>query len=203
MYDVDITPFENHSWFSIRPAQQATHDNPLCFVKTGNSFTHLRCSSQSVMKKVLSFHLVLMLHLHKYRIGRVKRKKVELYKTVDLHWRAFCLKKMDQRFHHTFTCVVAGPTSCGKNEFVAKFIQHVKQLMTPTPQRIVWCYVEQQRHTVPTCHWLQNGVSIIRYRPYDFGTGNSSQKVKHLTWYLYFNPFSYFSLLILSSCCNA
>jgi len=27
------------------------------------------------MKKVLSFHLVLTLHLHKYRIDRVKRKK--------------------------------------------------------------------------------------------------------------------------------
>jgi len=64
----------------------------------------------------------------------VKRKKVELYKTVDLRWRAFCLTNMDERFHHLFTCVVAGPTSCGKNEFVAKFIQHVKQMMTPTPQ---------------------------------------------------------------------
>jgi len=75
MYAADITPFENHSWFSLRPAQQATHDNPLCFVKTGNTFAHLRCSTQSIMKKVLSFHLVLTLHLHKYRIGRVKRKK--------------------------------------------------------------------------------------------------------------------------------
>jgi len=36
------------------------------------------------MKKVLSFHLILTLHLHKYQVGRVKRKKFELYKTVDL-----------------------------------------------------------------------------------------------------------------------
>jgi len=89
------------------------------------------------MKKVLSFHLVLTLHLHKYRIDRVKRKKVELYKTVDLCWRVFCLRNMDERFHHPFTCVVTGPTNCGKTEFVAKFIQHVKRMMTPTPQRIV------------------------------------------------------------------
>jgi len=58
---------------------------------------------------------------------------------------------------------VTGPTNCGKNEFVAKFIQRVKQMMTPTPHRIVWCYGERQRRTVPTCHWLQNGVSIIKY----------------------------------------
>jgi len=90
-------------------------------------------------------------------------KKVDLYKTLDLHWRAFCLRNMDERFHYPFTCVVAEPTSCRKTEFVAKFIQHVKQMMTPTPQRIVWCYGEWQRRTVPTCHWLQNGVTIIKY----------------------------------------
>jgi len=120
MYAVDITPFENHSWFSLRPAQQATHDNPLCFVKSGNAFAHLRCSTQSIMKKSAVFSPCSSLHLHKCRIGRVKRKKVELYKTVDLRWRVFCLRNMDQRFHHPFTCVVAGPTSCGKTEFVAK-----------------------------------------------------------------------------------
>ena len=32
---------------------------------------------------------------------------------------------MDERFQHPFTCVVAGPTSCGKTESVAKFIQHL------------------------------------------------------------------------------
>jgi len=55
MYLVDMTPFENHSWFSLRPGQQATHDNPLCFVKTGNAFAHLRCSTQCIMKKSAVF----------------------------------------------------------------------------------------------------------------------------------------------------
>jgi len=77
---------------------------------------------------VLSFHLVLTLHLHKYRIGRVKRKKVELYKTVDLRWRAFCLRNMDARFHHLFMFVVAGPRTCGITEFVAKFILQYMQI---------------------------------------------------------------------------
>jgi len=110
--------------------------------------------------KVLSFHLVRTLHFDPYRIGRVKRKKVDLYKTLYLRWRAFCLRNMNERFHHPFTCVVAEPISCGKTEFVAKFIQHVKQMMTPTPQRVVWCYGGWQRRTVPTCHWLQNCASI-------------------------------------------
>ena len=75
MYAVDFTQFEKHSLFSLRPAEQATHDNQLCFAKTGNAFAHLRFTTQSIMKKVLSFHLVLTLHLDAYRIGRVKRKK--------------------------------------------------------------------------------------------------------------------------------
>jgi len=43
----------------------------------------------------------------------------------------------------------------------------------------------------------------IRYRRYDFGTGNSLQKIKHFTWYLNFHPFPYFSLFIFSSFCSA
>ena len=163
MYAVTFTRFEKPSWFSLRPTVRATHDNQLFFVNTDNAFVHLHCSTQSIMKKVLSFHLVLTLHLHPYRIGRVKRKKVELYKTFYLRCCAFCLRNMDERFHHSFTCVVTGPANCGKTEFVAKFIQHVKQMMTPTPQRIVWCYGERQRLTVPICHWSQNVVSMIKY----------------------------------------
>jgi len=33
LYVVDFTSFEKHSWFLLQPAQQATHDNRLCFVK--------------------------------------------------------------------------------------------------------------------------------------------------------------------------
>ena len=75
MHAVDFTPFEKHSRFSLRPTEQATYDNQLSFAKIGNAFAHLRCSTQSIMKKVLSFHFVLTLHVDPYRIGRVKRKK--------------------------------------------------------------------------------------------------------------------------------
>ena len=64
---------------------------------------------------------------------------------------------MDERFHHPFTCVVAGPTSCGKTEFVAKFIEHVKQMMTPSPQRIVCSYGEWQSRfdSVPNVEFIE------------------------------------------------
>jgi len=64
---------------------------------------------------------------------------------------------MDERFQHPFTCVVAEPTSCGKTEFVAKFIRHVKQMTTPSPQRIVWCYGEWQRrfYSVPNVEFIE------------------------------------------------
>jgi len=85
MYTVNFSRFEKHSWFKLQPAQRATHDNRLCFGKTDNAFVHLHCSTQSIMKKVLSFRLVLTLHLHQYRVGRVKREKVELYKMFYPH----------------------------------------------------------------------------------------------------------------------
>jgi len=66
----------------------------------------------------------LFLHFTFINIGLVvwNEKKVELYDTFYLRWRSFCLRNMDERFHHPFTCVVTGPTNCGKTEFVAKFI---------------------------------------------------------------------------------
>jgi len=79
-------------------------------------------------KKSAVFSSCSSVHLHKYRIGRVKRKKFELHKTVDLRWRVFCLRNMDKRFHQTFTCVVAESTSCGKTEYVAKFIFQYMQI---------------------------------------------------------------------------
>ena len=39
-----------------------------------------------------------------------------MYKTVDLRWRAFCLRKTVERFHHLFTCVnkLRKKRVCGK-----------------------------------------------------------------------------------------
>ena len=41
---------------------------------------------------------------------------------------------------HPFTSILAGPTGCGKTTFVQKLLKHVKDIVSPPPQRIVYCY---------------------------------------------------------------
>ena len=41
-----------------------------------------------------------------------------------------------------FTCVVAGPTGCGKTVFVSKLLAF--DLIIPRPRKVIWCYSEWQ-----------------------------------------------------------
>lgn len=52
--------------------------------------------------------------------------------------------KMDPRWKHPFTCIVAGPTACGKTVFMFKFINEACSLITPPPEKIIYCYGEYQ-----------------------------------------------------------
>jgi hypothetical protein len=47
-------------------------------------------------------------------------------------------------FYHSFNCVVAGPSQCGKTEFTFKLIRNAQSMIFPPPQRIVYCYGEWQ-----------------------------------------------------------
>jgi hypothetical protein len=69
-------------------------------------------------------------------------------------------KIRDVRWKHPFTCVVAGPTGCGKTEFVARLIRHVEVTVLPPPQRIVWSYGEWQ----PAYEDLKDGVEFVEGR---------------------------------------
>jgi hypothetical protein len=51
---------------------------------------------------------------------------------------------MDPRWQHPFTSVISGPTGAGKTVFVKKFIENIKEMVTPTPEEVVWCYGEWQ-----------------------------------------------------------
>ena len=51
---------------------------------------------------------------------------------------------MDPRWEHPFTCVIAGPTGCGKTYFVKQFLQHLSDMMNPIPSEVIWCYKEWQ-----------------------------------------------------------
>jgi len=41
---------------------------------------------------------------------------------------------------HSFTAIVAGPTSCGKTRFVFRLIDHVSRMIDPPPSKAVYYY---------------------------------------------------------------
>ena len=43
-------------------------------------------------------------------------------------------------WRHPFTAVIAGPTQCGKTQFVMKLIRHANDVINPPPKKIVYCY---------------------------------------------------------------
>ena len=47
---------------------------------------------------------------------------------------------MDPTWKHPFTATISGPTSCGKTQWTLKFIKHINQMVSPSIERIVWCY---------------------------------------------------------------
>ena len=50
----------------------------------------------------------------------------------------------DPRFKHPFTCIVAGPTGCGKSQFVARLLRTKDSTISPVPDRVVFHYTEWQ-----------------------------------------------------------
>ena len=42
---------------------------------------------------------------------------------------------MDARWKHPFTCIVAGPTGCGKSTFVKRMLRHAAAMIDPPPPR--------------------------------------------------------------------
>ena len=43
-------------------------------------------------------------------------------------------------FVHPFTAFIAGPTGSGKTQFVVELLKNRKEFISPTPQRIIYCY---------------------------------------------------------------
>ena len=74
---------------------------------------------------------------------------------------------MDPRLKHPFTCVLAGPTGCGKTYFVVELIKgsHIH----PLPERIIWCYGEWQ----PLYEKLPN-VEFVEGLNFDIDSGKNT-----------------------------
>ena len=43
-------------------------------------------------------------------------------------------------FQHPFTCVIAGPTGCGKTHLLLQILEKSNELINPKPERIIYCY---------------------------------------------------------------
>ena len=52
---------------------------------------------------------------------------------------------MDSRLAHPFTCIVSGPTGSGMSVFTLKLIEHAQEIISPPPERILFCYGEYQK----------------------------------------------------------
>ena len=47
---------------------------------------------------------------------------------------------MDPRLKHPFPALVAGPTCCGKTQFVKRLLESGEQVIDGAPENIIWCY---------------------------------------------------------------
>jgi hypothetical protein len=73
---------------------------------------------------------------------------------------------------HPFTSVISGPTGSGKSVFVRRFVHNIKHMMTPIPDRILWCYGENQ-----TLYGTVDGVDFQQGLP---DLDNLDSREKHL-----------------------
>ena len=73
---------------------------------------------------------------------------------------------------HPFTCVIAGSIGSVKSVFVRRFVDNIKHMMTPKPDRILLCYGEYQ-----TLYGTVDGVNFQQGLP---DLDNLDPRDKHL-----------------------
>lgn len=49
-----------------------------------------------------------------------------------------------QLFRHPFACIIAGPSGSGKTVLLLRILQDLKKYITPTPERIIYCFSTMQ-----------------------------------------------------------
>jgi len=75
-------------------------------------------------------------------------------------------------FLHPFTCIVSGPTGCGKSSFVLRLADNVDTMIKPIPVKIIYYFTEYQsifdryphidfRQGVPKLDEIRNALVIL------------------------------------------
>ena len=73
---------------------------------------------------------------------------------------------MDPRWKHPFPALVAGPTCCGKGQFVKRLLESGKDMIEGAPENIIWCYgiyqpaYDEMQRNIPNITFVE-GVPVI------------------------------------------
>ena len=68
---------------------------------------------------------------------------------------------MDPRLKHPFPALVAGPTCCGKSQFVKRLLESGENMIEGAPENIIWCYgiyqpaYDEMLRSVPNIHFVE------------------------------------------------
>ena len=71
------------------------------------------------------------------------------------------METIDGTLKHPFTCIVAGPTGCGKTRWVRTLLERRESFVYPPPERIYWFYAEYQpdyeslKQTLPHVEFIE------------------------------------------------
>ena len=74
---------------------------------------------------------------------------------------------------HPFTCLISGPTGCGKTEWLLKLLTQNLHLLQPQPQKIIWCYGQYQ----PSVRQLPFNITFCAGLPEDLEAPDPCRKL--------------------------
>lgn len=89
---------------------------------------------------------------------------------------------MDTRWKHPFTCIVAGPTMCGKSVFVKRFLNNLSHVCNVRFDRILFYYGEWQNSYRDEFRVDGGSRSILEFKeglpqPSDYSLDNEKRKL--------------------------
>jgi len=66
-------------------------------------------------------------------------------------------------FSHPFTCIISGPSRCGKTEWTLKLLKHRNEMIKPNVEQIIWCY--GSKGTIPRVREVCDNVTFVQNLP--------------------------------------
>ena len=86
---------------------------------------------------------------------------------------------MDPRWKHPFPALVAGPTRCGRSQFVKRLLEAGEDMIDGAPEKIIWSYRMYQ----PTYDEMLKTIPNIMFGegvPGDLETLNINPSIRNL-----------------------